>query len=407
MGFTEKLHRVSFENVYFLARSESVRRGKKVVFHEYPNSDDRYVEELGKLPPTFTLEAVIHGTDSLNKRIQLENVLEKPGLGTLIHPIYGSLRVKVVDFDCSSNQTEIGQFIFNITFSQSRESVTAEPSESSATEVASKAGNSRDAINDALENNYKPPRIPFNFDAVTERLQNIFDEVHKRVNYAVDLSDDGAANFSRVYRSLTNNITRIVSSAKTIRENIALFYNSALDAAVFADQLKSAWDNLIEYPLIIDTGSPITREQSERQQNDIALVEHLRLTALVNSYEANAYTDFTTDTELTTSRQKLNSSSIQMLNNDAADIRDISLNSLAYDPTTRDAISQLIISARKVFDNKEKTIFRVVEINPGMTSMVLTSFRYYGDLSYLQKLIDLNPEVNHANFNKVIKALTK
>lgn len=407
MTIINQLLYAEFEGVSFLCPSDSVDRGKKVVYHEYPNSDVRYIEELGKLPPTFNLTAIIHGPDAINRRFLLEGKLEKEGRGLLVHPIYGRINVVATTFSISSNQTDIGKFVFQIVFSQSRENITPLPQTPTAAEVSSRAELAREKINDALENTYKPPSTVSNFVAAKNTAENIFRAVKGSVDTVADKTAEGAANFSRQYRNVTNNISSIVSSAQEIRQNITTFYAAMLDAPVFVEQLIDAFDNLLEYPLTVATTSTLTNNQFERQQNDIALIEHMKINALIGSYESKSHKDFVTDDNLTIARQALDDYFKELFTQTNNDIERIGFTSIANDPEVIAAISDLRTTARQVFDDKEKVVFRIVDISPGKTSIALATYRYYGNLELIQQMVDLNPNINCANFNSTIKALSQ
>lgn len=406
MSLIEKLHPASFRNVGFLVSTESVSRGKKTVMHEYPNSNDRYVEELGKLPPTFSITAIVHGSDAINQRLRLENVLEEPGLGLLVHPIYGRLNVKSLNFSVSSSQTEVGQFTFEIEFAQSRENITPEPTAPTNSAISNLAADAREKADAALESVYTPPSNPSVFNSFVDTFQNVMDSVNDEIKKVVDLSTTGAATFDRVYRTITRNISSVVVSAQTLRDNVTLFYDAALDAPVFVDQLESAWNNLLDYPLTIATSSATTPDQQQREQNNTAIVEHLRLTALANSYESKVYKDYTTDDNLTAARAQLNESYNSQLKSENETIAEVNLISLANDQELRSSFATLRTNARRVFEEKEKAVFRVVNITPGRSSMALTSYRYYGSIELLDQLIELNESTNSSGFNEQIKALT-
>lgn len=406
MSFVEKLQPASFRGVSFLVSTESVDRGKKFILHEYPNTDVRYVEELGKLPPIFNLTAIVHGDDSINQRLRLENALEIPGLGDLVHPIYGRLSVKSLEHSVSSNQTEVGQFVFNIRFAQSRENITPSPEAPTNSTISSQAATVRGKLDDELESNYIVPTTAENYERVVNTLQNTFNSVHDEISRVVNLSETGAAKFSRIYRTVTNNITSIVSSAFQVKYNIKLFYDSALDAAVFVEQLGDAWDRLISTELTVST-APKTQKQSDGDQNDYTITEHLKLTSLANSYESKVYTDYTTDEILSTARSKLNQNYKNGLRKKNEEIEAVGLKSIANGQDVRSEFSTLRNLSRKVFDEKEKAVYRVVDITPGRSSMSLTAYRYYGGLDFIGQLVTLNPTVNHAGFYTTIKALTE
>lgn len=407
MSLIDQLHPASFREVNFLVPNESVRRGKKVVVHEYPGSDERYIEELGKLPPTFTLTAIVHGNDAINERLRLENALQLPGLGKLVHPIYGKMLVKAMTFTVSSVQTEIGQFTFEITFGASRANITPEPSTPSNPTISKLSGDARDSANNRLESLYTNPLSVAVYESNVNTLQGLFDTVHDTINSVVDRTTEGAAAFNRIYRSVTRNISSIVVSAQEIRSNITLLYDAALDVPLFVDQLVSAWDNLIEYPLTVATSSPVTPAQAQREQNNTAMIEHLKLTALANSYEAKAYTDYTTDTDLFSATDGLNDNYNEFFKHQNEQISDAGIQSIANDSDVRTSYALLRSTAMNVFDAKEKIVYRIVDITPGLLSMALTSYRYYGSLELIDQLVTLNESVNAANFNKTIRALTE
>ena len=406
MSLLEKLHPASFRSVSFLVSTESVRRGKKTVIHEYPNSDQRYVEELGKLPPTFSITAIIHGDDAIDQRLRLENALERPGLGLLVHPVYGNLNVKSLNFNVTSNQTDVGIFTFDIEFATSRENITPEPDAATDTTISSLAAAAKTTINDKLQILYKTPATPNIFDSAIEKTNGIFKGVHDTINTVVDKTTAGAAGFDRVYRSVTRNISTVVSSAQKLRDNATLLYDTALDVPLFVDQLAAAWNNLLDYPLTVPTSSAITADQAERYQNDNAIVEHMKLTSLANSYESSAYTDYATDVDLFAATERLNDVYVDFFKTKITEMQDVGIESIAGDQDVRAAFAELRATAKKVFDEKEKAIYRIVDVRPGMTSMALMAYRFYGDINLLDQLITLNESISAANFNETIKALT-
>lgn len=406
MGFYEKLHAVTFRGVTFYVTSESVTRGKKTAIHEYPNSDFRYVEELGKQPPTFSLTALVHGEDFLNKRFRLEQALEESGIGLLNHPIYGKLWVAVLDFTVDTSQTNIGVVNFSINFSQSKRNITPSPTTRTPTAVSSKAVDVRDKIHAAVENKFKEISSAFNYDQISERLGEVLDNVRDNVNLITELSSKGAAEFNRVYNSITNSTAAVLSSAYYLSQNMSLFYDTALDSAVFVSQLAPAWDRImdIDIPLISSTTTP---SQKEKEQDKSILSEQMRLIALANAYDSKVNYEYTTEEQLLEARSTLDYYYRLFLNESYEEIESSDIETIAGDPDVRAEFAELRVIARQVFDEKRKTLFRVINITPGITSMSITSFRYYGNLDYIEDIIDLNPEVNVANFNTTIKALSQ
>jgi prophage DNA circulation protein len=76
--------------------------GRKTAIFDYPNTDSRYVEDMGKVKGVYEITAQIQAnnlTPSSYKRNKkkFEKALSKEGLGVLIHPTLGRKKVVVVN----------------------------------------------------------------------------------------------------------------------------------------------------------------------------------------------------------------------------------------------------------------------------------------------------------------------
>ena len=158
MGVFEQYQGASFRGVPFLVPNESENTGQKSVSHEYPNSDERFVEQLGLIPSTFRMDAIIHGENAIQERIRLKEALDTPGLGDLIHPIYGTVRVKALPYSIKSTQTRMGEFIFSLEFARSKENVSPSPDTPTSQSVTQIALETAEAITVALAANYVEPK---------------------------------------------------------------------------------------------------------------------------------------------------------------------------------------------------------------------------------------------------------
>ena len=88
-----ELRQATYKGVPFGVTAAEKEAGRRTVVHEFPQRDDVYIEDLGKAPNRFTVNAFVLGQDWQAKRDALERVLDEPGPGTLVHPWYGELQV--------------------------------------------------------------------------------------------------------------------------------------------------------------------------------------------------------------------------------------------------------------------------------------------------------------------------
>lgn len=118
MATLQQLIPASFRGVPFLVPSGHMEGGRHAIKHEYPDSNHRYVEDNGMCVPDFELRIVVHGADAISRLRTLQNALDKPGPGTLIHPIYGRRFVQVVGpYKLSHKDQDVGVFELEVKFS--------------------------------------------------------------------------------------------------------------------------------------------------------------------------------------------------------------------------------------------------------------------------------------------------
>lgn len=104
LDWRAQLQPASWRGLPFLVRAETVRGGRRVAVHEYPNKDDVWPEDLGKLPRAFALEGFVVGDDCAVQRQALQDASEAEGPGELVHPTFGSLVVTLISFASSARQ---------------------------------------------------------------------------------------------------------------------------------------------------------------------------------------------------------------------------------------------------------------------------------------------------------------
>jgi prophage DNA circulation protein len=407
MPVIEKLQRASFRGVEFLVESETKQGGKKTVTHEFVNSNQRFTEELGELPPVININAVVHGETAIDQRFNLERVLNLPGTGTLVHPVYGILEnVKSTTYSVNSAQTGIGEFKFSIQFETSESNVTAAPTTITNSAVSKAAEDARSALNSALESSFINPEFPKVSDTSGSTLDDIYEEVFNQVSSVTNAVQTKISEFTRVVENGRSSVFSIVQQATTVKTSIQDLYLAAINVVNTPSDLLDAWSNLTDFGFLDTQGKTNTVPRQNEENNRSILNEHTRVNALINAFEAAVYTNFQTDVELSNAQQILNDA----YNTQIEQFRETvssEVNSLAANPNVRQTISELRNLSRQVFDEKEQNIWRVVTIDPGTTSMLLTSYRYYGNIDNLNLIIGLNDDINVANFKTPITAISR
>jgi prophage DNA circulation protein len=94
----QRLQPGSWRGVGFVLDAGETHAGRRLAIHEYPYRDTAWVEDLGKLPRRFNVQAFLVGNDVYSQRDALVAACEQPGSGTLVHPTFGSVEVVLLDF---------------------------------------------------------------------------------------------------------------------------------------------------------------------------------------------------------------------------------------------------------------------------------------------------------------------
>nr|WP_275405028.1 DNA circularization N-terminal domain-containing protein [Crenobacter caeni] len=73
--------------------SQEGQAGRRLAEHEFPQRDRPWVEDMGRMVRPFTFTAVCSGDGWLEELNQLLAVIESPGSGELVHPLFGRMTV--------------------------------------------------------------------------------------------------------------------------------------------------------------------------------------------------------------------------------------------------------------------------------------------------------------------------
>lgn len=405
MGVLEEYQGASFRGVPFLVPNESEDTGQKPVSHEYPNSDERFVEQLGKIPSTFKMEGIVKGNDAIQQRIRLREALNTPGLGDLVHPIYGTVRVKALPFSIRSSQTRMGEFVFSLEFAVSKENVTPSPETPTEQSVTQASLSVNFSLGVALQNNYVEPDGGSLLDTSANKTIDATTDVQTKINASTNLDPENASTFNRVADAILNNALIITQSADDLSENMGLLISAGLEVVDAPSELREAWTLMLSFGIgpngITSEFDPVnTVSRLLAATNSNLLDEWTRLVALANLYEAIAYTDFTTVDKLTEAQKLLDDKHKNYLEDAISLTAEAGLVSIATDPEVRRTFIDLRNVAREAINTKSQNLWRVVSISPGRSSMALTAYRYYGNLDQLDLIKELNSSVNVGTFNE-------
>lgn len=429
----EELNECKFKDKSFLFLSETTNSGKKTIAHEFPNSNERFTEELGEIPPTFNIRALIYGT--IADRISFENILRTPGIGVLTHPIYGDVECVATNFTVTSSQTSIGEFIFNINFETSKVEIIPSPQILDKSAIRSNINSTKDSLGDRFEKQFKSPSTSENLIAMAGSINLFVSTVQENISKILNPNREKIADFKRVVDTITDGVWTIASNATLIKDTVFDLVVSVENLVGTPSELKAFLSEMVKFNNQNDSNvsnvitnyngtndaiqiTPIdTVPRMELANNSSIFDELVKITCFSILNESYGDTNFNTDIEINSGIEDLNNLYNNLIR-DASSYIDLTtqyqlpdgsilnLSSLTMDHQVLVDINTLRTTTKKVLDEKLKNSWKVTEITQkNISSMLLTTYRYFGNLDNKEVIISLNPEDNVSGFKETIKII--
>jgi hypothetical protein len=401
--YTQRLAQASWRGVVFSVRSEDLPGGgRKVALHEFPNSSERFVEDLGEIPPRFTITAFVHGLDWLERAQALENALREQGPGRLVMPTFGAWTVWALPYSKTASQTSVGEIEFSLEFATSR-AVAGIIESQPAPEMVFAAGDSaRGAIGGAFGRLFRVPGDSLGFGAMLSDVTSVANETFSAVSTIMNAESLG--EMTEAIRGLLGNAGALLSEPI----DLALeFFGVDEDSAGLWQIISEGLDTISSVSALLnfarnfgnnfaliqsdlDGGakvSPVsnislwaatTTDRIDRNDGRTTIVESNRLAALVSAYEQASFADYQTIDQVQVIRTDLEDVYSEMMQVDAQDATSVPANR-----EVREAMAELRIRALAVLDQKAQSAWLTSKIirTGALTAPSLTYLLYAESLT--------------------------
>lgn len=93
MGWKDQLRDASFKGVPIKWLDISGENGRRLADHEFPQRDRPWIEDMGRATRPYAFTAVCCGDSWLDDLNTLLAIMEAPGAGELVHPLFGRVTV--------------------------------------------------------------------------------------------------------------------------------------------------------------------------------------------------------------------------------------------------------------------------------------------------------------------------
>ena len=373
--YTQRLAQASWRGVVFSVRSEDLPTGgRKTALHEFPNSNERFIEDLGEIPQRFTMTAFVHGLDWLERAQALENALRTAGPGRLVMPTFGAFTVWALPYSKTASQTSVGEIEFSLEFATSR-AVAGIIESVPAPEMVFAAGDTaRGAIGGAFGGLFRAPGDSLGFGASLSDITSAANQAFTSVSNLLEA--DSLGELTSALQGLLGNAGGLLGepiqlaleffgiddAAPGLWQIISEGLDTLSSVSALLDFVNNFGNNLALIQSDLDSGatvSPVsnislwaatTEDRIDRNDARTTIVESNRLAALVAAYEQASNGDYQTTDQVQVIRTDLEDAYSEMMQVDAQDV-----SSVPAQKEVRAAMSDLRIRALAVLDQKAQS----------------------------------------------------
>ena len=220
----------SYRGVPFLIEDEqSQNGGRRVVTHEYPLRNDGLTEDLGKRLRHYSVSCLVIGDDHISQAEALVDALEADGVGTVKHPYFGTLEVRVDDYRMRHSTDHQRVTRFDITFLPALDSNAPEIAEDTAYSVLTEY----ESVLDSLA------------DEFAEMVEDVSGFIESMVdNPLYRLAETTMGFIENVFHWVSNALSNLTSgkteiSKSTLDEMMAAKTNNVSESDILSRQFRN------------------------------------------------------------------------------------------------------------------------------------------------------------------------
>ena len=391
MAWRDSLRPASWRGVAFSVEADEFKTGRRVQIHEYPLRDKPYAEDLGRAARAYAFTAFLIGDDYPERRDQLIEALERPGVGKLVHPFYGEVDVvSSGEVRVTHSKNEGGMCRIDLNFTEAGELAFPSRTTDTSDKVLASADAAQTASVNSFADSFTVDGLPdFVSSAALADLGTIGSELDAIAGETVsaDLAGMDVAGLLDV-ETLGNSIWNSVAS--TVRDPLAAITENAFVGEVIGT-LKQVASIALPVVSLVQTASRI-----QQAINSGAIVDLVTQAALTEMARAAAVNDWLVFDDAVEARDDISALFIDAAAGAATD-------------TVFRNLENLRIETVQDITAKATGAPRVVQVERNLGPAVVAAYDLYEDANRAEEIVTRNKVVHPAwiNPDEPVRVLTR
>lgn len=221
MAWRDEFRPASFRGIPFFIDGSQYTGGRRVTFHEFPDRDTPYPEDLGKVGKTFKVEGYLLGADYFETKRKMIEATDKFGPGELVHPYYGTMSVQCGAFSIDETKDEGGFAKISFQFYEAGNNQLPVANDNKKALLRDAAALARAAAKSDFDSLFDVAKLPgFAVDTARASVANAA-ALFERATKGVVTTIEGIANLAYGIRNLRAEINDLVQAPGKLSSRLA------------------------------------------------------------------------------------------------------------------------------------------------------------------------------------------
>ena len=398
-----ELKQASWMKVAFIVDSISTTGGQKTVVHEYPNSNVRTIESLGKFQNGYEVNAIISGNEYFNLKKRLTDKLTTSGVGEFVHPFDGAIQCYVDgNYTLVESDRNIGVATISFNLLVAEDKKTNPKANVPSTTVVANQADLADKASVANIANLTAP-ISSVFTAAKAKAKQVADFVNDKKEQATQ-AKEAISEVQRNIDEFTADIVDLINipaqlgvSVIGLYQSVQSLYTQPIDRLDAMFQFFSFGDS--------DPANPPNTTDSRVRLNQFTNVldNAANCCALSQAYRVSADVTYDSLEQIEEIQQILEEQFNYTFD-------EVTLNDQLTSGASQeviDAFQDLRSSVQAFLNDAKLSAPRLVSVYTTEVPAQIIAYQYYGDSTKRQDIIDLNAITDPSYVEGDISLLTE
>lgn len=296
MANPKTLRPASFRGIRFFVDTAETQGGRRNILHEYPYKDEPYSEDLGRKAREYTFDAYVIGEEHEDARRRLLEAIEKnANPGTLVHPLFGSVRVIPGPVRHRFNNAESRIEYFSFTFYEAGENRFPDATLDTRIAVQAAADLVESATKFAFIDNYTITEVP---EFVLKDAQANANEMVRVIDKSIEkvqLAQSKQPDFNTQLSEYKNLIADWVSLPETFADKTAgllsklgEIYGEPINAFLTYQRLwETADDTIPDWQ-----ATPSRKRMRQNREVEIGMIKRLSVVGMAKAATRMAFDNY-------------------------------------------------------------------------------------------------------------------